>query len=60
MFHSFLIFIYLSLISVYSDEKLSVIYSYVYIHTSGLTREIHGPSVFIPCACSNCVSKACI
>ena len=28
--------------------------------TSGLTRENHGPSVFIPCAYSNCVSKACI
>ena len=28
--------------------------------TSGLTCEIHGSSVFILCACSNCVSKACI
>ena len=25
----------------YHSAKLSVIYSYVYIHTSGLTREIH-------------------
>ena len=28
--------------------------------TSGLTREIHRPSAFILCPCSNCVSKACI
>ena len=25
-----------------------------YFHTSGLIREIHRPSVLIPCACSNC------
>ena len=30
----------------------------IYRTTSGLTRENHGPSVFIPCAYSNCVSKA--
>ena len=28
------------------------IYPVLYIYTSGLTHEIHGPNMFIPCACS--------
>ena len=31
-----------------------------FTNASSLTGEIHRPSLFIQCACSNCVSKACI